>query len=366
MEELLSELRATLGKMQAALDSILESIFWTDAAGVIQWCNVPFGDLVARPRLGVLGQRLFDLLPLSRAGRVLAWDEHPCRLVLETGTPVEGSYDFSRGEEKRTLDVHGVCLAGEGKGTSGVFVIRDITELQTMQKHLIQAEKLSALGRFSLGLAHEVKNPLAIILGGIEYLEKKKLGNRHAEIPTVLEDMKEASYRADGVVKSLLKFAQPSPLNLEKASPQELALKMTGLLRYRASLQNIEMEVRIEQGDLVVEMDRNQIEQVLFNLLLNAVEAMAEGGRLTVRIYPEGRFCVLEVADEGPGIPPENLARIFEPFFTTKRGQKGTGLGLSISRMIVENHRGRLWIESEPGRGATARIALPLSEGQTS
>lgn len=240
-------------------------------------------------------------------------------------------------------------------------------QLKTTQEELIQAEKLAALGRFASGVAHEVKNPLGIILGGIEFLQGN-LKESGEGIRVALDKMKEATLRADQILQGLLQFARPVRPQKERVQVRLLLEETLSLLRLKTVLlAGVKVEVQCEE-DLQVEVERNPIEQVLFNLLLNAVEAMPQGGTLTLRAYgtnhpgggPRGSSCVFEIADTGEGISHEDSARLFEPFFTTKRDQKGVGLGLFVSQMIVKNHGGELTIESRSGQGTVARVILPM------
>jgi PAS domain S-box-containing protein len=242
------------------------------------------------------------------------------------------------------------------------------TELKNTQVELVQTEKIAALGRFSLGIAHEVRNPLSIILGGLEYLEMK-LNAQDERVKDAIAKIKEAIFRADNIVGGLLRFARPSELKTEKIKPEDLINEAIALVKYRAPLGNIAIKTQYCQGNFFVEVDRNQIQQVLFNLVNNAIEALTQGGEITIKCYrsevslfSEGKSdCVIEITDTGEGIPKDNMSKVFEPFFTTKRDHRGTGLGLSIARSIVNNHRGEITIESEAGKGTTVKIILPLS-----
>jgi two-component system cell cycle sensor histidine kinase/response regulator CckA len=241
-------------------------------------------------------------------------------------------------------------------------------ELKKTQQDLIQSEKLAALGRFSSGVAHEIKNPLGIILGGSEFLEAK-LSKSRAEVKTVIKKIKDATLRSNSIVQGLLKYARPAEIQAERARPEDLIKEALFLFKYTASSSNIKIETKYAKEELWINADKNQIQQVLLNLLLNAMEAMPRSGKIKIKTYkteeseyPSDKpFCVIEVADSGEGISKENLQKIFEPFFTTKRDRKGTGLGLSMAQMIIDNHKGRLRIDSEPGEGTTARIILPLA-----
>ena len=245
---------------------------------------------------------------------------------------------------------------------------RTEVELDEAQRSLVQSEKLAALGRFSSGIAHEMKNPLGIVVGGIEYLEvQEKKAN--ADVQMVISKIKEAALRAAQIVDDILKFAKPSTLKLEVVDPNELVKDTIALFRYGVKSRRVDIGVEYFHEVMRVEVDKNRIQQVLFNLLANAVEALdGEGAvRVSVSKLPRTKAfragaCVMEVADTGVGIPPENLHRLFEPFFTTKRDQKGTGLGLSIAKTILEGHNGDLRIESKVGHGTRAKVVLPLAD----
>ncbi|MDD3296778.1 MAG: ATP-binding protein [Candidatus Omnitrophica bacterium] len=242
-------------------------------------------------------------------------------------------------------------------------------KLKKAQNGLVQSEKLAALGRFSSGMAHEVKNPLGIILGGIEYLDKK-LESADEDVRMAIGKIKESTLRADIIIRNLLKFAMPSEIKTENVRPDQLVDETIALLKYRTALININMKTEFSKDDVIVSVDKNQIQQVLFNLIVNAVDAMPRGGQIKVKVYKalmnesfgDKPVCVIEVADTGLGISQDHLSKLFEPFFTTKRDKKGTGLGLSISKIIVENHKGLLSIESQEAKGTTVKIILPLAD----
>ncbi|HDZ26427.1 MAG TPA: hybrid sensor histidine kinase/response regulator [Candidatus Aminicenantes bacterium] len=240
-------------------------------------------------------------------------------------------------------------------------------KLKKTQQELIQSEKLAALGRFSSGIAHEIKNPLGIILGGSEFLEMK-LSRVDPEIKTAIKKIKESTFRADRIVKDLLKFSRPSILKTERIDPNGLIRETLSLFKYRTPLIEIKIKTHFAKEKMFLEIDKSQMQQVFFNLLLNAIESMPNGGLLMIKTYKMApsefsfakKLCVIEIADTGEGISKKNLQKIFEPFFTTKREIKGTGLGLSMSKMLVNNHNGDLVIESKPGKGTTAKIILPF------
>jgi len=242
-------------------------------------------------------------------------------------------------------------------------------KLSQAQYGLVQSEKLAALGRFSSGIAHEVKNPLGIILGGTEYLERK-LQTKDEDVKTALKKIKESTLRADNIVRNLVKFAMPSEIKTEKVTPQELINDTISLLKYRSSLVDVEITTEFAKKDIHIDIDKNQMQQVLFNIFVNAFEAMPKGGDIKVKTYhalgeefsKDGAVCIIEVVDTGEGIAKESIPRLFEPFFTTKRDRKGTGLGLAMSKAIVDNNHGLLVVDSELGKGTTVKVVLPFSK----
>ncbi|MFH1189621.1 MAG: ATP-binding protein [Candidatus Omnitrophota bacterium] len=245
-------------------------------------------------------------------------------------------------------------------------------QFRDMQAKLVQSEKLAALGRFASGVAHEVKDPLAILSGGLEYL-KAKMPEAEPELMDAFVKIREAVMRADIVVKDLMTFARPSKLTAETAHPNELvrdAIVFIELFRRRPNAAGINIRQELTDKDISVEVDKSQMQQALFNVLLNAIEATPEKGEISVRTYPcaapappgsgERPACAIEISDTGVGIPDEDMAKIFEPFFTTKRDKKGTGLGLSVVKSIIDDNKGVIGIESEIDKGTTVRIILPV------
>lgn len=249
-------------------------------------------------------------------------------------------------------------------------------ELKRTQEMLVQAEKMAAIGQLASGIAHEVKNPLGIILQCVNYLEPE-LGANGGSHPDILQVMREAIHTADKIIRGLLDFSRPAPLELKPTPIGTVIDASLALVHAQAEKQQVRVAREIATDLPPVLIDQNQMQQVFINLILNAFHAMAQGGRLTIRASTKpltgmGRRAndafkvgdmalVCEVEDTGTGIPKDILPKVFNPFFTTKPPGEGVGLGLSITSSIIQGHRGVIRIESEEGRGTTVRIFLPLS-----
>ena len=252
-------------------------------------------------------------------------------------------------------------------------------ELKAAQSLLIQAEKMESVGRLAAGVAHEVKNPLAIIQSGIDYLRQTEI-MKDETIATVIQDMREALARADGVVRGMLDFAASQEIGLHPENLNAIVETALNLLRHDFNRNKITLVKNLSQSLPEVLADRTRIEQVFVNLFLNSMHAMPNGGTLTVRTYSRTispdeapdetqmwglrRFevgetvVIAEVEDTGTGIPKEIMARLFEPFCTSKKSSKGTGLGLAVAKKIMEMHGGEIQIMNRPSGGVLARLTF--------
>ena len=231
------------------------------------------------------------------------------------------------------------------------------SELQRTQFQLIEGAKMESVGRLAAGVAHEVKNPLMTLSLGADYFLHQKAEN--AEEAQLVGDMKEAVHRASKVINVLLDYARPRPLQRTNEDIHEIIDDSLTLVRHQLNKQHVTVAREFDKSLPPVLLDRSRIEQVVVNLFVNALHAMAPGGTVTVRtlaVAPFGRpseastVVTVEVDDTGHGIMPENLGRVFDPFFTTKPTVQGTGLGLAIVRRIMEIHGGSVALgESNPG-----------------
>ena len=231
-----------------------------------------------------------------------------------------------------------------------------------MESTLAQQEKMASLGVLSSGVAHEINNPLGVILGYAGYLE----GKMDPADPNFryIQDIRKESKRCKGIVQDLLSYARTPKPALEETDLNALLEQIVDFAANHMDLHHVSV-VRDLAPDLPrVLVDPDQIRQVAINLILNAGAAMESGGTITVgTAVREAGFVDIVIRDEGAGIAPENLEKIFEPFFTTKA--RGTGLGLAITKRIVEQHLGRIMVESEVGKGTTVTVRLPIEREET-
>jgi signal transduction histidine kinase len=231
--------------------------------------------------------------------------------------------------------------------------------LQTTQQQLVQSEKLAAVGQLTAGIVHDVKNPLAVIKGVAEEL-KEEVG-LESRITKQLSVIRDNAARADTIVSDLLKFARQSKPEMRQRDMRESIEAAMRLTEYLARKGNVRVIKDLPDRPAVAAYDPGQFEQVLINLIQNAIQAMPHGGTLRLNLSQAPGALAIAVEDTGVGIPPANLSRIFDPFFTTKKEGEGTGLGLSVSYGIVTRHGGKIGVESTVGKGTTFTILLPTA-----
>ncbi len=248
----------------------------------------------------------------------------------------------------------------EGKMIGASRICKDITQMKKVEERLLLTERLTSLGELSAGVAHELRNPLAGIKINTQVLLRKK------DLPEMERKLLESSLEGIGkiqkIVDDMLHFAKPKAAHFKEEKINEVVESSLAIFQNKLKKGNISLMVQKSEDLPNVWIDAHQIQQVLFNLMLNAIQAMEKGGSLTIRTFlGNGGGIGIEVKDTGVGIPKSHLKKIFDPFFTTK--SDGTGLGLSISLKILENHDATLEVESEEGKGSSFTIHLPGRRG---
>ena len=242
---------------------------------------------------------------------------------------------------------------------AAVSLERANRELRESQEHLRRADRLSALGEIAAGLAHEIQNPLAGVKGALEIIASRVAhGTPEAEFADI--GGKELA-RLEGLVSEFLTYARPHDPALHPTDVREIVDRVAALLRPQAEKKAVTLVFERPTVLPLLSLDPEQITQVIFNVVLNAIQATTAGGQVRIRESTEPGWGVIDVIDEGPGIAPEHALRLFDPFFTTK--PRGTGLGLAISHRIVTAHRGTIEALQGSPSGSVFRIRLPLPAG---
>ncbi|OGO37149.1 MAG: hypothetical protein A2147_06005 [Chloroflexi bacterium RBG_16_57_8] len=258
--------------------------------------------------------------------------------------------------------VASIWYRGE-RATIGSY--QDVTESKRTQEQLILSDRLASIGEMVSGIAHELNNPLTGIIGFSQLLMEKDLSSDVREKLAIISGEAERAVR---IVRGLLTFARRRPAAKHPSNIEEIIEDVLRLRAYEQRVNNIQVVRRFAAGVPEVMVDRFQMQQVFLNIIINAEYFMIEAhnrGTLTITTEMVGTVVRASFADDGPGIPPENLGRLFDPFFTTKEAGNGTGLGLSICHGILAEHGGRIYAVSEPGQGATLVVELPLTQTAT-
>jgi PAS domain S-box-containing protein len=241
-------------------------------------------------------------------------------------------------------------------------MLRDVTDRRRMDKYLAQTEKLASIGQLSSGVAHEINNPLGVIQCYANLIAKSQPAD--AQILSDVGIIRKHTEQCRSVVEALLNFSRSAEPRMSRTDINTCIEEVVSVLDIQLQKDRFTIERQFDATLPPVTVDGNKIKQVLMNLLINASQAMPDGGRITVRtaLAKDGRQLDITIADTGPGISKENISKIFDPFFTTKGPEKGTGLGLSVSYGIIRQHGGRITVDSAPGRGTRFTIRLPIDE----
>ena len=354
----------------AALEAAANAIVITDHAGAVLWVNPAFTTLTGYSAEEVKGRNLRVL----KSGRHERAFYEQLWTTIQAGRVWQGELINRRRDGTLYTDSQTITPVRDAQGRASHFVAikQDVTEqrraeaeLQRQRETLYQSEKLAAMGQLLAGVAHELNNPLSVLVGQayllLEQIKEGPLAKRGRQIS-------EAAERCARIVKNFLALARQYPPERQQVALNHVVQGVVELLAYPLRVDNIEVAY-----DLAVDLspfwaDPHQLHQVVVNLVTNAHQAMRDVSprqrrlTLTTQPLPHGTGVQLAVADTGPGIPPEVRHRVFEPFFTTKPPGQGTGLGLSLCQGIVEGHGGTMGVDSEPGQGARFWVNLPIGE----
>ncbi|MBI3037763.1 hypothetical protein HYY75_01745, partial [bacterium] len=371
--------------VRSILDSVDSGLATLDVRGRLVTANAAFPRILDLPKSPSTSSIREVLIPIpddsfieSFEGMVLKssadFQADPNILAKNRKVRTLHRYELplhSLGNEHRILQlrVHPLISGDSLLGT--VLVIDDLTSLKQIERRMFETEKWVSLGRLAASVAHEIRNPLVAIRSLVEMIGEEVTGELVNHVKVVLGEV----HRLNSVVEQLLQVSKPEKTEFREASIEEILDELLLLIRHEAVRQKVTIK-KVGPGlKIIAKIDPEKIKQAFLNIILNGIQAMPNGGTITILLresqFPlEGnggivqnsrngtkKWVVVEFIDEGDGIAPENLSRIFDPFFTTK--PRGTGLGLAISKKIVDIHNGLITIDSQKGIGTCVRISLP-------
>lgn len=360
------------------VESINVGILAADLEDRVESWNSQIEKLTGIPREAALGRRLQELLPADLCDRL----DH---VRAQTGVhniykykltraalPAPGGHGHLNGNgngngngsghkpaEESVVNLAVAPLVSKDGAQIGRLVIfDDITERSHLERQLMQADKLSSIGLLAAGVAHEVNTPLAVISSYAQMLAKQVSGDDTKA--KLLDKIAKQTFRASEIVNSLLNFSRTSPTDYDEVDLNKVLRETAGLIDHQFKKARIEISFELADSLGVVRGNAGKLQQVFLNLLLNARDALENGGVIRIRTYADGDLARVAITDNGSGIAPEHLEKIYDPFFTTKGAKKGTGLGLAVTYGIVKEHGGHIEVESRLGEGTRFLLDFPL------
>jgi PAS domain S-box-containing protein len=386
------ENRETLEHAKAIIESSHDAIIEKNLDGVITGWNRGAERIYGYTAKEVIGRRISILIPPDHSDKLEKFLER-----IKEGKPVH-HFETSRIRKDGQMIYVSLTISpvrdAKGNIISACTIARDISErkkaeeelrrayfqLKETQDQLIQAEKLNTIGLLASGVAHEVRNPLAMVLQGVNYFERK-LSLKEKDDAETLHIIKENIKKADKIIKSLLDFSKGAKLTLQPEDINSILENSLALIKSKIEFRDIDIVMDVSEDLPKVLVDKNKIEQVFVNELLNAIEAIPKAGKIIIRSYGQrleeikngvGRrkedyfnlgeeAVMVEIEDTGTGISEEDLKNIFTPFFTTKRSIGGIGLGLSVSKNILDMHKALVWVKSKVGQGTKVIMAFKIA-----
>jgi len=343
--ELFQEMRESKEQWETTFNAITDGISIHDREFRTVRANQALANLLGKPLEEIVGQpcyRVFHGCNEPMPGCPLA-------KTLEMAQPA--TLECEETLQGRTLRVMTYpVMNGAGRPTGGVHIVHDVTDENRVQQQMRQMEKLSAIGQLVAGVAHEINNPLQGIVGFSELLARDHALEDKERAADHVNRIRREADRVRRIVQNLLSFARQHDPQHEPTSINDLLQRVLEFRLYPLRTGNIELHTDLEPSLPTTTVDPYQLQQMFLNLVINAEQAMTNtygGGNLTIRSRLTGKDTIrVEIEDDGPGIPEEHISKVFDPFFTTKEVGQGTGLGLSICYGIVQEHNGRIWIES--------------------
>ncbi|HTK95810.1 MAG TPA: ATP-binding protein, partial [Terriglobales bacterium] len=339
------------------VESISVGVLAVDLEDRVESWNSQMEVMYAMPRAEVLGKPLSEVFPEI-------FMEEFFRVRQNAG--IHNLYKFrlqTPAGDTRTTNIAIAPLVTKKFHVIGrLIIVDDITERIGLESQLTQAEKMSSIGLLAAGVAHEVNTPLAVISSYAQMLSKQVQGDEKKS--GLLEKITAQTFRASEIVNNLLNFSRTSGTEFSDVSLNKVIRETLALLEHQLRVAKVKVVQDLYEDLPLIHGNAGKLQQVFLNLFLNAKDAMPQGGTLTIQTS-NGSGVNVAIRDSGTGIEPENLRRIYEPFFTTKNAgrdgeRRGTGLGLAVSYGIIQEHAGKIQVESEPGRGTTFYLEFPM------
>ncbi|HEX5137757.1 MAG TPA: ATP-binding protein [Planctomycetota bacterium] len=338
-------------EFSALLDNLEAGVALLDEEGLFRYANRAVGTICGCDAAALVGRPALEALPAPRGE--IDW-KHAARNAIQRGRSVRLTRFAFPG---RVLDC-ALAPIRLGDATLALLTVTDVSEAVRLEERLLRQARTQAIANLGDSVAHEIRNPLNSIHMNVQLLREGlhapalDLERLDRTAGTVQREIK----RLDGVVRDFVQFSRPPALRLDRGSVNHVV--RAALDSLDAQIREKKLRVRTDlQSARPVNMDRDRIQRAIYNVLLNAVQVVPEGGEITCRSRDEEIHCILEISDNGPGLDPAKSMNIFNLFYTTKPG--GTGLGLPIANRIVEEHGGRMAVASAPGEGATFAFFLP-------
>jgi signal transduction histidine kinase len=349
------------GNIDHLLQDLEDAVFIFNRELRLVFASGSVEKFLGRDRADLPGQLVSGVFPPSTTlGLLVAQSSQNGRAIRNRRVPLAAPGQTLGGPAVVLLSVDILdSLPGGPAGASGILVrLRDPEAQRKINRELQTADRLSAISRITSGVAHEVKNPLNAILLHVE-VARSKLSRGDTDVAEQMEIISREILRLDRVVRTFLDFTRPVELQLDNVPMQELVREIVDLAQPQTAAANIRVSVRQEAEGVEVRVDRDLLKQAMLNLVFNAMQAMPEGGELRFEASATEDTAELRISDTGTGIPPELREKIFRLYFSTKKD--GSGIGLAMTFRIVQLHDGTIDFTSEPGKGTTFLIRLPIA-----
>ena len=357
LQEINNNLSHLIQQREIIFNAMSQGVFILNKDCIVTFFNKAAEKIWGIPASEVVGKR-FDCL---NAPKCPLKESFLVRTIREERTFTNIECNCKNGQQDINLLVNTNLFRDENNAVAGVIgIYTDVTLMRRQEARIREQEKLAVVGQMAAGVAHEIRNPLTSVRGFAQLI-REKVGTENSAIREYMEIMIQEIDQADSFINNFLQLARPTPPQMQRCSLNDVVIQFARIFESQAFLHGIKIISQLQELPLII-IDKDQIKQVLLNLCQNALQAMEPGGviTLTTEYLAKDKEICLSVIDNGAGISQEDLDKLGTPFYTTK--DTGTGLGLSISYAIIDRHQGRIEVTSQPGKGTTFSLYLPLDK----